>query len=205
MYARSNTFPTRPDHIDPATAHISRDVLPALKTMPGFVGLSLMVGRQDGRCILTTAWDSGEAMWASADAVRPLRDSTTAAFGGGPVSVDQWQIVALHRDHGAGSWVRSTWLKLPADRFNQALEFCVSSVLPALEDLDGFCSASLMTDADSRRAVISASYADAEALDRNRESARSLRAARLRDLGADQLDVGEFEMAIAGLRVPAMA
>lgn len=205
MYARSNTFPARPDHIDPATAHIGRHVLPALRTMPGFVGLSLMVDRQDGRCILTTAWDSDETMRASADAVRPLRDGAADAFGSGPVEVDEWQIVAVHRDHAAGTWVRSTWLKLPADRFHQALDFCASSVLPAIEDLDGFCSASLMTDAASRRAVISASYDDAEALDRNRESARSLRTARLRELGADQLDVGEFEMAIAQLRVPAPA
>ena len=36
----------------------------------------------------------------------------------------------------------------------------------------------------------------------NGDQARSLRTARLRDLGADQFDVGEFELAIAHLRVP---
>lgn len=206
MYARSTTFLARPDHIDPGTAHINREVLPALETMPGFIGLSLMVDRESGRCILTTAWDGEDAMRASQEAVRPIRAATAAAFGG-PASFEEWHIVAMHRDHraGDGACTRSTWLKLPADQFRRALEFCTTSVLPAVEELDGFCSASVMADAEGRRAVISVSYDNAEALDRNREAARSLRTARLRELGADQLDVGEFELAIHRLRVPEMA
>ena len=196
--------------MDSGTAHIDGEILPALETMPGFVGLSLMLDRESGRSILTTAWDSEVAMAASEEAVHPMRAATAAAFGGsGPQpdsTVDRWQIVALHRDHRAhnGTWVRSTWLKLEPDRVKAALEFCRTSVLPAIEEFEGFCSASVMADAGSRRAVISASYDSAEALDRTREMARSLRTARLRELGADQLDVGEFELAIARLRVPEM-
>lgn len=43
------------------------------------------------------------------------------------------------------------------------------------------------------------------AMNRTRDQARSLRTACLRDLGADQFDVGEFELVIASLRVPEMA
>ena len=42
-------------------------------------------------------------------------------------------------------------------------------------------------------------------MDRNRDQARALRTARLRDLSADQIDVGEFELVLAHLRVPEMA
>lgn len=145
----------------------------------------------------------------------PANRGTAAAFGGpatgdppGAVPrVDEWRILALHRAHHApeGAWVRSTWLKLEPERINAALRFCRESVLPAIEELEGFCSASVMADARSRRAVISASYDSAEAVEHNREAARSLRTARLRELGADQLDVGEFELKIARLRVPEMA
>ncbi len=205
MYARSTTVLARPDRIRPGIAHVDREVLPAMETIPGFVGLSLMADRESGRCILTTAWDSEVAMHASEEAVRPIRDATAATFGG-PASVTEWQVLAMHRgEHAApGTCVRSTWLKLEPDRFRQALDFCRSSVLPAIEELEGFCSASVLADPDSRRAVISASYDSAESLDHNRESARSLRTARLRELGADQLDVGEFELTIARLRVPEM-
>ncbi len=211
MYARSTTVMARPGHIEEGTSHINRNVLPVLETIPGFIGMSLMVDRESERCILTTSWDSSEAMHASEESVGPIRDAAAAIFSGpGPKpqsAVDHWQIVAMHRDHSAhqGTWVRSTWLKLETARFNQALDFCRTSVLPAIQEFEGFCSASVMTDPPSRRAVISASYDSAEALDLNRERARSLRTARLRELGADQLDVGEFELAIARLRVPEMA
>ena len=88
------------------------------------------------------------------------------------------------------------------DQFDRAIEFYRESVLPAIEDLEGFCSASLMIDRTSWRAVSSSTFDSLEAMQRNEERARSLRTARLRDLGADQFDVGEFELAIAHLRVP---
>ena len=77
--------------------------------------------------------------------------------------------------------------------------------MPSLNELEGFCSASLMLDRSTGRAVSSATFDSQDALDRNRDQARSLRTARLRDLGADQLDVGEFELILAHLRVPEMA
>jgi len=98
--------------------------------------------------------------------------------------------------------VRATWLTVRPDQFDRAIEFYRQSVLPAIEELDGFCSASLMIDRTSWRAVSSSTFDSMEAMQRNEEQARSLRTARLRDLGADQFDVGEFELAIAHLRVP---
>ena len=78
-------------------------------------------------------------------------------------------------------------------------------MLPALEALEGFCSASLLINRSTGRAVSSATFDSREAMERNREHARELRNARTRELGADILDVGEFELAIAHLRVPEMA
>jgi hypothetical protein len=42
-------------------------------------------------------------------------------------------------------------------------------------------------------------------MDRNREQAKELRNTRTRELGADIVDIGEFDLAIAQLRVPEMA
>ena len=206
MYARSTTFQARPGDIPAGVDCVHDEVTPALQTMPGFVGLSLLVDRESGHCILTTAWDSEEAMAASSETVRPLRARVAAAFSA-TASVDEWQIAALHRNHqaGPGACVRATWLKIRTDRYDQALDFYTASVLPKVGELDGFCSVSVMADPASRRAVISATYDSPAAMDSNRDAARSLRTNRLRDLGAEQLDVGEFELAIAGLRVPEMA
>jgi heme-degrading monooxygenase HmoA len=177
--------------------------MPALQQVDGCIGLSLLVDRGSGRCIATSAWETEEAMHASADGIRPVRDQAAQAFGGSPM-VDEWEIAVLHRDHrsGPGACVRATWLKVRPDQFDRAIEFYRESVLPAIEELEGFCSASLMLDRTSWRAVSSSTFDSLEAMERNGDRARSLRTARLRDLGADQLDVGEFELALAHLRVP---
>jgi quinol monooxygenase YgiN len=206
VYARSTTFQAQPSSIDAGIAHIRNEVMPALEEMDGCIGLSLMVDRESGRCIATSAWETEEAMHASAERVRPVRDRAAEMFGGS-TTVDEWEIAVLHRDHrsGEGACVRATWLKTRPDQYDQAIEFYRTSVLPSMEELEGFCSASLMVDRVSGRAVSSASFDSMEAMEHNRDQARSLRTARLRDLGADQLDVGEFELAIAHLRVPEMA
>ena len=180
--------------------------MPALQAIDGFVGLSLLVDRESGRCIATSAWESEEAMRATTEQVRPIRDSAVQVFGG-PATIDEWEIAVLHRDHrsGDGACVRATWFKMRPDQFDQAVDFYKTSVLPAIEELDGFCSASLMVDRDTGRAVSSATFDSVEAMERNRDKARSLRTERLRDLGAEQLDVCEFELALAHLRVPEMA
>ncbi len=203
MYARSTTIEAQPSSIDAGAAHIRDEVMPALQEVDGCVGLSLLVDRESGRCIATSSWETQEAMHASAERIRPVRDAAAQALGGSP-TVDEWEIAVLHRDHpsGAGACVRATWLKVRPDQFDRAIEFYRQSVLPAIEQLEGFCSASLMIDRTSWRAVASSTFDSADAMERNRDQARSLRTARLRDLGTDQHDVGEFELAIAHFRVP---
>ncbi|MGB6207372.1 hypothetical protein, partial [Mycobacterium sp.] len=178
-------------------------VMPALERVDGCLGMSLLVDRDSGRCIATSSWENEQAMRASAREIRPVRDQAAQTFGGSP-TVDEWEIAVLHRDHPSrpGAGVRATWLVVRPDQFDRAIEFYRESVLPAIEELEGFCSASLMIDRTSWRAVSSSTFDSLEAMQRNEERARSLRTARLRDLGADQFDVGEFELAIAHLRVP---
>ena len=203
VYARSTTIEAQRALIDAGIAHVRDVVMPALREVDGCVGVSLLVNRESGRCIATSAWETREAMHASAERIRPVRDQAAHAFGGSP-TLDEWEIAVLHRDHpsGPGAGVRATWLKVRPDQFDRAIAFYRESVLPAIEELEGFCSASLMLDRASWRAVASSTFDSLAAMERNEDQARSLRTTRLRDLGADQYDIGEFELALAGLRVP---
>jgi hypothetical protein len=203
VFARSTTVEAQPSSIDAGIAFVTDEVLPALTGTPGCVGMSLLADRESGRCIATSAWDSDAAMSASAEALQRVRDRAAEVFGGLP-TVDEWEIAVVHRDHrsGDGACVRATWLKTPTRQFDRAIEFYRSSVLPDVEALDGFCSASLMIDRATGRAVSSTTFDSAEAMDRNRDRARSIRTSRLRDLGAEQIDVGEFDLVLAHLRVP---
>ena len=173
--------------------------------MDGYVGLSLLVDRESGQCIATSAWETDEAMRTSTEQAARLRDRAGEIFGG-DVTVDQWEIGAMHRDHrsGDGACVRATWIKMPRDQVDRSIEFYRTSVLPSLENLEGFCSASFLVNRATGRGVSSATFDSREAMERNEEQAKELRNARTRELGADILDVGEFELALAHLRLPEM-
>jgi heme-degrading monooxygenase HmoA len=204
MYARSTTIQAQPLSVDIGIAHVRDVVMPALQEMNGYVGLSLLVDRQSGRCIATSAWQTMEAMRASAERVAPVRDHAALMFDGS-ARVEEWDIAMVHRDHHSadGACVRATWLKVVPDQLSRSLDFYRSSVLPELENLEGFCSASLMVDHPAcRRAVACSTFDSMDAMARNRDRATELRSRRVRDLGAEVIDVAEFELAIAHLRVP---
>ena len=152
MYARSTTIQAQPSSIDAGIAHMRDTVMPGLEGIDGCVGLSLLVDRTSGRCIATSAWESEEAMHASAESIRPIRDRAAELFGGS-TQVEEWEIAALHRDHRSreGSRVRATWVKVGLDQMDQGIDFYKMTILPALEELEGFCSASLLVH---RRPVV---------------------------------------------------
>jgi hypothetical protein len=206
VYARSTTIQAQPSSIDAGVAHVRDEVMPAILGIEGCVGLSLLVDRHSGRCIATSAWRSMEAMRASAEQIRPIRDRAAEIFGGSP-QMEEWEIAVLHRDHRSrqGACVRATWLQGDPAQADRAIDVYKMASLPAMENLEGFCSASLLVDRGSGRAVSSVTYDSVEAMQRNREQAETLRAAGAKEAGGQVLDVCEFELAIAHLRVPEMA
>ncbi|OBJ52590.1 hypothetical protein [Mycobacterium sp. 1423905.2] len=204
MYARSTTIQAQPLSVDIGIAHVRDAVMPALQEIDGCIGVSLLVDRQNGTCIATSAWQTLEAMRASAEQVAPIRDRAGLMFDGSS-RVEEWEIASVHRDHRSreGACVRATWLKVVPDQLSRSLDFYRTAVLPEMEQLEGFCSASLMVDHPaSRRAVSCSTFDSMDAMARNRDRASELRSRRVRDLGAEVLDVAEFELAIAHLRVP---
>ncbi|NIH80611.1 antibiotic biosynthesis monooxygenase [Amycolatopsis viridis] len=205
MFARSTTIQAQQDTLDAGLSHVRDETMPELMDMPGFVGLSLLIDRDSGRCIVTTSWESAEAMHDTADRVRPLRDRAMEVMGGGRPQVDEWEIAVLHRDHPApeGACCRVTWVRF--DQLDRALDSYRMGLLPELTQFGGFCSASLMIDRDSGRAVSSVTFTDRQAMDSSRSRAEELRSRITGEAGVEILEVGEFELALAHLRVPEMA
>ncbi|CAA0128431.1 putative protein [Mycolicibacterium vanbaalenii] len=206
MYARSSTIHARSSAIDAGIAYIHDTVWPALSGLDGYVGLSLLVDRLTGRCIATTAWQSEAAMHASGPITSSLRDQAAAVLGGSP-TVDEWEIAALHRHHHSapGACVRVTWARVDSEMADRAIDGYRMATIPALEELDGFCSASLLVDRDSGFGVASVTFDSAEAMKRSRIATDAIKLATTRDTGAEVLDECEFDLVLAHLRVPEMA
>ncbi len=203
MYARSTTIQAQPSSIDAGIAYTRDKVLPAVQAMPGCIGLSLLVDRQSGRSIVTSAWETEDAMRASEELVLPIRNRGAEMFGGTGM-VDHWEIAALHRDHhtGDGSCVRATWVKVDPSRVDSGIDYFKASALPDIEALDGFCSASLLVNRSTGRAVTSVTFDSLDALERSRDQSDAIKAAKTEESGATVLDEGEFELVLAHLRVP---
>lgn len=205
MFARSTTIQAQPSAIDAGIAHMRDQVMPALEGVPGCTGLSVLVDRTFGRCILTTAWASEFAMIDSADQAQPMRDQAAAVFGGA-AQVAEWEIALLHREHRSlpGACASVTWVKTDPSRLDISTDVYRSYILPGLEQLDGFCSASLLINRSSGRAVSCGTFDSAMMVQSNREQLAALRVDAARQAGVEAIDVREFQLAVAHLRVPEM-
>lgn len=203
MYARSTTFTDRPGAIDAGIALVRDEVLPAVQEMDGCIGMSMLVSRDTGGCVITSAWSSTTAMRASAPQVAPLRERAEQLFGGRP-DVREWEVAVLHRVRPTvdGACARVTWTQVDPALVDLQLETFRSGVLPRIDDLPGFCSVSLMVDRDTGRSAVSTVYENRHVLDRSREEAADLRTLVAQEMQMEVLDVAEFDVALAHLRVP---
>lgn len=203
MFARSTTIEAAPSRIDAGIAYIRDEVMPTLEGMSGYIGISVMVDRESGRSITTTAWYDEASMRASDARARALRDRAAEVFGATP-RVDIWEIAVVHRMDEApeGAWVRATWVRADSGDVQAVVEMYRSTLLPALEELPGFRSASLFVDRPTARAVSSVSFDSLESLNRSREQAASLRRSAVQENDLQILEVAEFELVLAHLRAP---
>ncbi len=206
MYARSNTVHADPQRIDEGIAFARDEVMPAVQSMPGCMGLSMLCDRQSGRCILTTSWDSEEAMSASRDAVMSMRERATEMMGGS-FEVQEWEIAVVHRAHamGEGACARVTYSRLrDMGQVDRVIDGWKSNILPRVEDFDGFASASLMVDRSTGQGVGTVCFDSREAMEQTRDTSAGMREQFSSRMDVEITDVLEMEVAIHHLRVPEM-
>jgi quinol monooxygenase YgiN len=206
MYARSTTIRGTTAAIDAGIAYMREEAMPAIREMPGCTGLSLLVDRDTGRCIATSAWEDEDSMRASAERVHPMRERLVASFGGEP-EVHEWEIAVLHRahalhDHGAA---RLTWAQVDDGRLDAFLEAYRANLMPRLQALPNFCSLSLLADRAAERVVGTVTFHSRVALEAARDRSRMMRQEFTGSVGARVLEVAEMDVALSHLRVPEMA
>ena len=203
MYARSTTIHGNASSVPEATAYVRDEVMPGVRRMDGCLGLSMLVDRDTGHCIVTTSWRDEAALRSSAEDVRPSAERTAELLGGHP-DVQEWEIAAMHRVREAhqGSRSRVTWLRTGPDAVDRAVDAVRLSLMPKLDDLPGFCSVSAMVRRGDGLTVAAISYDSRFHLEQAGEGAREFREEFAPAMGIEVVDTAEFDVAIAHLRVP---
>lgn len=206
MFARSSTFEGTASAHEAAIEEIRDRIMPEMQGMPGFVGLATMCDPETGTFIATTSWLDAEAMHASADQVAPYRNRLGTVLGR-EAEVEEWEIAAMHRDHltGKGNCCRVTWMRTNSADVDNGIRIYRDVLLPMLEELPGFCSASLFVDRENHVACATTAFDSREQMAASAEQSWAIRERGVRDAGVDITDVGEFDLAMAHLRVPEMA
>jgi len=196
-----------PRPLNAGIAHTRDSAMPALEGIDGCVGLSLLVdpnvrplhcyqllGIRGGRC---------------AQARRPF-----GRFVTGPPSF--WVVTGRSRNGRSLPCIASTarvrapgseprGVKVGPDQIDRGIDFYKMTILPALEELEGFCSASLLVDRASGRAWPRRPSTASKAMERNKDQLDTIRATGQPGSKRQRvLDQCDFELAVAHLRVPEM-
>ena len=200
MYARSTTFRGRPSNIDAGIAFVKNEVQPTLADIEGCLGLSMLVDRETGHCIVTSSWESEATMSASDAQLRPIRERGRDILGG-DMEMDEWEVVVMHRA-SHGECCRVSWLQGDLDALTESFRL---GILPDLEQTAGFCSASLLANRATGLGCATTVWESRAAMEASRTSADEMRKRAASDSGGNIVDVHEFELAYAHLHIPEMA
>jgi quinol monooxygenase YgiN len=203
MYARSTTLRISPGAVDDLVSVVRDEVLPMVTQQEGCIGLSLLVDRDTGRCISTSAWETAEAMAGSAERVRESRERVAMRFGT-DAEVRQWEIAVLHRAHriGDGACARVTWTRTDPANLDRVVEAYRDSLMPWWEQTEGFRSNSLLMDRPQGRCSSTVVFESRDAMAHTRDQFTTLREEFVTRMGMEILEVAEFDVALAHLRVP---
>lgn len=205
MFARATSIHAHPSFLDEGITHVRGVVMPSLANTDGCAGMSMLVDRDAGRCIITSSWLDDDTLRASEGSTQLLRDRATEIFHA-TAEVSRWEITAVRRDHRARrrAGVRVTWLRTDPDHLERLIDTYKLALMPEMAALQGFCSTTLMVDRPSGRAVSSVGFDDRAAMVASRGHEQAIWAQAVNDAAATVLEVAEFDLAIAHLNAPEM-
>lgn len=200
MYARSITFHGRPGNVDAGITFVKNEAGPMLDKIEGCRGLSMVVDHETGQCIATSSWVNEAAMRASDEQLRPIRDRGRDILGGS-MQVDEWEIAVMHRTQH-GECCRVSWLQGDLGAMTETFRV---GILPELERIPGFCSASLLVNRSTGLGCATTAWETRAAMEASRSKADVMRSRVASDARGEIVEVHEFDLAYAHLHVPEMA
>ncbi len=202
MHVRATTIHADLSRLEDGIAYVRVRIVPVVESLPGSLGLSMIVDHDSGLVTITTAWTSAQARSASDDELVVQRTEVAELLGGGPAASELLELAVLDRVRPApaGAWSRTTRIRVDPHRVDSAVDSYSASTRHALRQLDGYCSAVLLVDRASGHGAVSVTFDSWDSLVASREPAEAIRAAGTAEIGAEVTDVRESEIVITGIR-----
>ena len=208
MFIRATHLHTPPDKMDQTIENFQKQVIPSVRSMPGFFGAVLLADRKTGTGIGITYWDTAKALSASEKVgVRTRTQAAKKVPGTQIVNVERYEMVILDRSQPPkpGEFVQVSTLNGNPDDIDAATTFVHNNVLPVLKSLKGYRAIAMGVDRQTGRSTLSTMWdtvADLEAGDSNVSDLRNKAA---QSAGADDVQVEIFEAPIFDFTIAAAA
>jgi quinol monooxygenase YgiN len=164
MHIRLSRIAAEPPALDEWVAHIEREVLPALESVRGSLGISVLADGEEGATIFGSVWASSLEMSASEETEGPLRVEL-AKRAGGPVTVEDYEIAVFEQaaPPRGGQAVRLTRIQVKPSHALDTIDVVGDIAVPSLAETPGFCAALLFADPGSGRLISQTVWRDPSA------------------------------------------
>jgi heme-degrading monooxygenase HmoA len=197
MFGRLTRIEGTPAEIEEGVRSFEQDVARTAREIPGNQGIVLMVNAPEGKALGITYWADENALKASADAMKKVRESSTQTAGTRITSVDTAEVLSMEStgEPKAHTFTRLNTLQGKPEQIGAALAAYQKDVLPLLKSLVGFRAAIMSANAESGKIWVSSIWeteqdreaSEARVLDQRRKTAATA--------GAGDVKVEKFESA----------
>jgi heme-degrading monooxygenase HmoA len=96
MHARQSTLQGKPAQLDAGIKNFNEQILPAIRQLKGFTGAQFLADRKGGKVVVTTFWETEQALRDSEAKANDLRKTAADQVGatGTPV-VERFEVVMV--------------------------------------------------------------------------------------------------------------
>jgi heme-degrading monooxygenase HmoA len=195
MYGRLTRIEGTPAQIEEGVKNFEQNVARPAREIPGNLGIVFMVNADQGKGIGITYWADKNALEASAETMKGVREGVSQKTGVRIASVDTVEVLSMESagEPKTHTFIRLNTLHGKPEQIGAALAAYQKDVLPLLKSLKGFRAASMAANAQSGKIWVSSIWETAE--DRESSDARltELRRSTAAAAGAGDVKVEKFE------------
>lgn len=172
MFVRVNSV-TGAQNIDAGVAFLRDKVVPELKALKGFRGLTASGNRSTGDFGILGLWETLEDLAASDSAVSKLRQEALAAIGGqiSVATMEQMVGEVARPQDLVGCPLRVVRVEMDPAKVDEHVAFFRSDVLPELKAAPGFLAVRNMVDRTTGEGVVGTIWADEDRMRSNEAGA----------------------------------